>query len=183
MTQHRRPRANHDVACMDQPLSGITDNVGDGFTITGLERMLKNSRISSKLVSLKQRWKNKCDQISCMFIILTHFREFVQSDWFLPVFISHDRDTALFECFMRMHRPRIDPLERRVLFSYWKEQFCYYKSFVVKVCTYFWKCFRMRIKVCLFFFYVEWLRLCPHHSTQINGRARVYIKPFKPDAL
>ena len=26
--------------------------------------------------------------------ILKHLREFVQSDWFLPVFISHDRDTA-----------------------------------------------------------------------------------------
>ena len=28
-------------------------------------------------------------------IILKHLRKFVQSDWFLPVFISHDdRDTA-----------------------------------------------------------------------------------------
>ena len=38
--------------------------------------------------------------------ILKHLRQFVQSDWFLPVFISHDRDTAravLLECFMRMH--------------------------------------------------------------------------------
>ena len=26
--------------------------------------------------------------------ILKHLKEFVQSDWFLPVFISHDRDTA-----------------------------------------------------------------------------------------
>ena len=26
--------------------------------------------------------------------ILKHLRQFVQSDWFLPVFISHDRDTA-----------------------------------------------------------------------------------------
>ena len=26
--------------------------------------------------------------------ILKRLRQFVQSDWFLPVFISHDRDTA-----------------------------------------------------------------------------------------
>ena len=26
--------------------------------------------------------------------ILKHLRQFVQSDWFLPVFISHDKDMA-----------------------------------------------------------------------------------------
>ena len=26
--------------------------------------------------------------------ILKHLRQFVKSDWFLPVFISHDKDTA-----------------------------------------------------------------------------------------
>ena len=29
-----------------------------------------------------------------LLMILKHLRQFVQSDWFLPVFISHDRDTA-----------------------------------------------------------------------------------------
>ena len=43
-------------------------------------------------------------------IILKHFRQFVQSDWFLPVFISHDKDTA--------SGLRIDPFKHRVLFSY-----------------------------------------------------------------
>ena len=45
---------------------------------------------------------------------LKHLRQFVHSDWFLPVFISHDKDTAAV--------PRIDPFKRRVLFSYWKYQ-------------------------------------------------------------
>ena len=43
-------------------------------------------------------------------VILKHLRQFVQSDWFLPMFISHDRDTA--------SGARIDPFKRRVLFSY-----------------------------------------------------------------
>ena len=42
--------------------------------------------------------------------ILKHLRQFVQSDWFLPVFISHDKDTA--------SSLQIDPFKRRVLFSY-----------------------------------------------------------------
>ena len=53
------------------------------------------------------------------------------------------RRAALLECFMRMHLARINPLERRVLFS----QFRYHKLFWVKDCTYFWKCLRMRITV------------------------------------
>ena len=40
--------------------------------------------------------------------ILKHLRQLVQSDWFLPVFISHDKDTA--------SGLRIDPLKCRVLF-------------------------------------------------------------------
>ena len=42
--------------------------------------------------------------------ILKHLRQFVQSDWFLPVFIPHDKDTT--------SGLRIDPFKRRVLFSY-----------------------------------------------------------------
>ena len=45
-----------------------------------------------------------------IYSILKHLRQFVQSDWFLPVFISHDKDTA--------SGRRIDPFKRRVLFSY-----------------------------------------------------------------
>ena len=30
--------------------------------------------------------------------ILKHLRQFVQSDWFLPMFISHDKDTAWNVC-------------------------------------------------------------------------------------
>ena len=48
-----------------------------------------------------------------------HLRQFVQSDWFLPVFISHDKGTL-----------RIDPFKCRVLLS------SYFKSFLVKVFTY-----------------------------------------------
>ena len=39
--------------------------------------------------------------------ILKHLRQFVQSDWFLPVFISHDKDTA--------SGLWIDPFKRRLL--------------------------------------------------------------------
>ena len=46
--------------------------------------------------------------------ILKHFRQFVQSDWFLPGFISHDKDTVWNVCIT--HAPGwIDPLECRDL--------------------------------------------------------------------
>ena len=46
---------------------------------------------------------------------LKHLRQFVQSDWFLHVFISHDKDKALNVC--TTHAPGwIDPLECRDLF-------------------------------------------------------------------
>ena len=64
--------------------------------------------------------------------VLKHYRQFVQSDWFLAVFKS------------RLAALRIDPFKRRVLFSYWKITALY---FMVKVFTYFWKCWRMIIKV------------------------------------
>ena len=61
-------------------------------------------------------------------IILKHLREFVQSDWFVPVFISDDRDTA--GRTLGMFAPgRIDPLECRDLFLSWKQQFSYYDPF------------------------------------------------------
>ena len=47
-----------------------------------------------------------------IWLIHKHLRQFMQSDCFLPVFISHDKDTA--------SGLRIDPFKRRVLFSYWK---------------------------------------------------------------
>ena len=48
-------------------------------------------------------------------VILKHLRQFVQSDWFLPVFISHDKDTAWNVC--TTHAPGwIGPLECRDLF-------------------------------------------------------------------
>ena len=31
---------------------------------------------------------------SLLLSILKHLRQFVQSDWFLPVFLSHDKDTV-----------------------------------------------------------------------------------------
>ena len=50
-----------------------------------------------------------------LFNILKHLRQFVQSDWFLTVFISHDKDTAWNVC--TTHTPGwIDPLECRDLF-------------------------------------------------------------------
>ena len=58
-----------------------------------------------------------CSKISLIVLggILKYLREFVQSDWFLPMFISHDRDTAWNVC--TMHTPGwIDPLECRDLF-------------------------------------------------------------------
>ena len=33
-------------------------------------------------------------RIDVPIIILKHLRQFVQSDWFLPVFILHDKDTT-----------------------------------------------------------------------------------------
>ena len=44
--------------------------------------------------------------------ILKHLRQFAQSDWFLPVFISGIET--------RWAAPRIDPFERRGILSYWK---------------------------------------------------------------
>ena len=41
--------------------------------------------------------------------ILKHLRQFVQSDWFLTMFISHDKDTV--------NVIWIDPFQRRALFS------------------------------------------------------------------
>ena len=60
------------------------------------------------------QWESEDRLLDCMLLsnILKHLRQFVQSDWFLPVFISHDKDTAC--------DARIDPFERRGLFSYLK---------------------------------------------------------------
>ena len=54
-------------------------------------------------------------QHNSIYLILKHLRQFVQSDWFLPVFISHDKDTAWNVC--TMHAPGwIDPSECTDLF-------------------------------------------------------------------
>ena len=89
-----------------------------------------------------------------IFYILKHSRQFVQSDWFLPpVFISHDKGTA-------SDAPDWSIQTQGFIFIL-KVTASYFKSFLVKVYTYFWKCLRMII-MCL---RMEWLGLCPRHST------------------
>ena len=41
-----------------------------------------------QIMKEKQKKKNIINHI------FKHFRQFVQSDWFLPMFISHDKDTV-----------------------------------------------------------------------------------------
>ena len=55
------------------------------------------------------RFSATCRRLFCtLTLILKHLRQFVQYDWFLPVCISHDKDTA--------SGLRIDPFKHRVLF-------------------------------------------------------------------
>ena len=61
------------------------------------------------------RYMTHYDHQTSISKILKHLRQFVQSDWFLPVFISHDKDTAWNVC--ATHAPGwIDPLECRDLY-------------------------------------------------------------------
>ena len=93
-------------------------------------------------------------------LILKHLREFVQSDWFLLVFISHEIDTArgsrrAWNVFTAHTPGWIDPLECRDLFLSWKQH----------AWSLFWR---------------EMTRAMPSSFHLNNGRARVYIRPYKP---
>ena len=55
--------------------------------------MKENLKLSILACSLSNQKMEDRKQLALL-SILKHLREFVQSDWFLPMFISHDRDTA-----------------------------------------------------------------------------------------
>ena len=64
------------------------------------------------------KWLREWGKMHFLQGILKHLKQFVQSDWFLPVFIPHDKDTALNVC--TTHAPGwIDPLECSRFRLYW----------------------------------------------------------------
>ena len=77
--------------------------------------------VISHYFKFSQRFFSMKHQINeSLLMNLKHLRQFVQSDWFLPVFISHNKDTALNVCTTHA-RGWIDPLECRDLFLSWSD--------------------------------------------------------------
>ena len=81
----------------------LTDAVADaerieveGHEIYAHKGVLQSARNIKRTLEENQVLEKAFQRVPVsMLEILKHLRQFVQSDWFLPVFISHDRDITL----------------------------------------------------------------------------------------